>query len=206
MAAVLESTANLFRHSSSVRAAFAASVATGPTSAVLAATVWKAAGLLPSAVNTKSNDTDAVGTMLVTLAACWSLSTFGNRPKSSTRTATGLSEATDTMLSLIIVTTMLASRSLSTPCRLRRNGSTAFTLRFVARSANAAGSTFAVSSADGNLYVSKKRNRMRTLRRSTPVSTELRSNVTLASPAKVRVPAMFLILLVSTIVFFLTDW
>ena len=110
------------------------------------------------------------------------------------------------LLSVIMVTTTLASRSLSTPCRLSRNGICAVIRRLVARSAKAAGSTFAVTSAVGYLKVSKKRNRIRTLRRSMPVSTELRSKLTLAAPSDVSVPERFLILLVSTMVFFFTDW
>src|SRR3569832_2887214 len=96
MAPVRDNTANLLRHTSSLKLAFAASVATGQTSAGEAATVCTAAGFAPSAVKTKSNDTEAVGTMLVALAACCNLSTLGNSPKSSTWTATGASEATET--------------------------------------------------------------------------------------------------------------
>jgi len=86
-----------------------ASWSTGPTSAAPAAarsSLDERPACCRRRCEDESKDTDAVGTILVTLAACWSLSTFGSRPKSSTCTATGaLRSDRDTCMSLIMVTT-----------------------------------------------------------------------------------------------------
>jgi hypothetical protein len=202
---VRDSTSNRLAHSSLVYSAFVASVAMGPTACVVAATCTGAGWLGTSVPKMKSNETEAVGTILVTLAARSSFSIAGRRPKSSTATATGACEATDTTLSLIMVTMTLASISFSMPWSDRVKGSGITMRRFWGRSAKAAGSTLAVTVAVGYSNVSKNRKRMRTLRRSTPVSTELRSKETKAVPSGSMRPEMLRIVLVSTIVFFFTD-
>jgi hypothetical protein len=156
-------------------------------------------------LNRKSNDTEATGTMLVTLAARSSFSIAGSRPKSSTLMVTGACEATETSVSVIMVTVTVAGSSFSAPCRDSLTDTGTTMRRFAGSSAKAAGSTFTDTVAVGYWNVSKKRNRMRTLRKSTPVSTEFRSNVTVAAPSSAMLPEILRIVLVSTIEFFLMD-
>ncbi len=144
--------------------------------------------------------------MIGTWFASSSFFTPSANPNSAAPMLIGVPEATETRLSVSSVTTTSLCIGRFTPCSDRSYFSFSGMRRTVCRFCNVLGSRCSVMTASGNLNVSKNRNRIRTLRKSMPVSTLSSDIVTVAVPSGEIAPRRLAKVLDSTMVWLLTDW